>query len=601
MNFNMFLCFRHMRLNLMSILNKAAKSKLSEQSLKRKTWRFFMFVLAIFFVIFIITYVIFMVRSAVENEVSSSELAMTGLNKNIAAILDRYNDMSRQIMINSDVITFLRNSEKPNSYITTNAKYGIIGVTTIYSFVDSVYVYRLDGDYVRTGAGIMLINNWLLKSPEWNEPLQEANGGNIAMINGGGAFHKQIGTPLISMARYIYDIDTQERIGLLVLNLTSSVLNSAMKDQGSNGRTLCFFDHEGNVLWGDETLKSSFRQEFVGKGFHWEETSVDGQRMILCAYSTEDIPIVQVSSSPVLVTGLKSPEAVWIAGILMLAAIITVFSSGVFISSNIARPIDQLTDAIEDTKSDGLLQEIKLSLPNNEIKRLAESYNSMIVHVNQLITQLIDKEKSVQKAEMRILHEQIKPHFLYNSLETISYMALQSNAPKVHDALETLGSFYRNFLSKGSRDIPVRNEIQIVKDYLSLQKLRYSDSFDDEYILDENAMDTMIPKLILQPLVENSLYHGVRLKGEKGIIRISVFKKDDGVHILVYDTGMGMTQDQISKVLSSVSSEDNALRSFGLKGTIERIRYYCNYRETILIRSEPGEYTEIEIIIPNQK
>ena len=583
----------------MSMLNKAAKSKLSEQSLKRKTWQFFMVVLAIFFVIFIITYVIFMVRSAVENEVSSSELAMTGLIKNIEDILDRYNDMSRQIMINSDVVKFLRGVDKKNSYSTTNAKNGIFSDTTIYSFVDSVYVYRLDGDYFRTGAGIMLINNKLLQSPEWHAPLQEAKGANIVMINGGGAFHKQIGTPLISMVRYIYDIDTQERIGLLVINLTASVLNSAVKDQGSNGRALCFFDHEGNVLWGDETLKSSFRQEFVGNGFHWEEISNEGQKMVLCAYSTDEIPIVQVSSSPVLVTGIKSPEAVWITGILMLAAIITVFSSGVFISSNIARPIDQLTDAIEDTKSDGLLQEIKLSLPNNEIKRLAESYNSMIVHVNQLIIQLIDKEKSVQKAEMRILHEQIKPHFLYNSLETISYMALQSNAPKVHDALETLGSFYRNFLSKGSRYIPVRNEIQIVKDYLSLQKLRYADSFDDEYILDENAMDTMIPKLILQPLVENSLYHGVRLKGEKGIIRISVYKKEDGVHILVFDTGVGMTQDQICNVLSSVSSEDNALRSFGLKGTIERIRYYCNYRETIFIRSESGDYTEIEIIIPN--
>lgn len=588
-----------MRLSLMSILKKAAKSKLSAQSLKRKTWQFFMIVLAIFFIIFISTYTIFMVRAAVENEVSSSELAMTGLNKNIEAILDRYNDMSRQIMINSYVINFLHGGD--NSYLTTNAKNGIISDTTVYSFVDSVYVYRLDGDYVRTGAGIMLINNKLRESPEWNAPLKEAKGGNVVMINGGGAFHKQVGTPLISMARYIYDIDTQERIGVLVINLTSSVLNAAMKDQVSNNRALCFFDQEGNVLWGDESLKSSFTQEFVGNGFHWEETNDGKQKMILCAYSTNELPIVQVSSTPVLVTGLKSPEAVWIAVILMLAAIITVFSSGVFISKNIARPIDQLTDAIEDTKSEGLLQEIKLSLPNNEIKRLAGSYNSMIVHINQLIIQLIDKEKSVQKAEMRILHEQIKPHFLYNSLETISYMALQSNAPKVHDALETLGSFYRNFLSKGSRDIPVRSEIQIVKDYLSLQKLRYADSFDDEYILDENAMDTMIPKLILQPLVENSLYHGVRLTGEKEIIRISAFKKEDGVHILVYDTGVGMTQEQISKVLASVSSDDNALESFGLKGTIERIRYYCNYRETILIRSEPGEFTEIEIIIPNHK
>jgi two-component system sensor histidine kinase YesM len=379
------------------------------------------------------------------------------------------------------------------------------------------------------------------------------------------------------------------------------VLYTATRDLNPDSQ-ICFFDKDGNFLSGNEDLKDSFNAEDVNRGFQWTEVNSQGKKEILSSYSTPDSPIVQVSKSVVTAAEIQSSETLLLVITLITAVVLSVFASGAFISSNIARPIDLLTEAMTNTKTDGELHEINLSLPNNEIRGLADSYNSMIVHINNLIAELIEKENSIRKAEMRTLQEQIKPHFLYNSIETLSYMALQSNAPNVHDALETLGSFYRNFLSKGSREIPLRNELLIVKDYLALQKLRYGDVFDDEYIVEEPVLKTLIPKLILQPLVENSLYHGVRLKGEKGLIRISAFEKDEAVHITVYDTGVGMTQQQISDVLSGFSAdEEEELSGFGLKGTIERMRYYCNDHEVIQIRSELGEYTEIEIIIPKEK
>jgi len=225
----------------------------------------------------------------------------------------------------------------------------------------------------------------------------------------------------------------------------------------------------------------------------------------------------------------------------------------------------------------------------------------MIDYLNEMFTRLLEKEKVIQKAEMRVLHEQIKPHFLYNSLESISYMALEAKAPNVHSALETLGSFYRNFLSKGDREIPLEREVQIVRDYLSLQKLRYGDILNDEYDIAEDTEELMIPKLILQPLVENSIYHGIRLTGEKGIIKVSSFMESGKLHITVWDTGIGMTQDTIDSVLKideHPTSLDDSLSGFGLKGTIERIRYYCGRDDVVKIKSELGEYTQIELILP---
>lgn len=584
----------------MKLLGFEIKKRPAERSLKVKTWRFFFLLLSLFIIIIVASYSIIMARAAVESEIKNSELAMTSINKNIKVSLDRYKEMSRLIMLNTEVLEFLGDSGNKLTY-ATRVRNGIISITNIYSNIDSVYVFRGDGTAVSTtGGGVMRVNGALISDAKWNEPLDRAMGGTTLMINGNGAFKKDPGSPLITIARHIYNIDTQEKWGMMVVNLTTSVLDSANKDFSGSNRPICYFDREGTVLWGDESLKDLFSPEFVGKGFSWKEVGSGVQRKMLSAYSAPDIPFVQISISDIPITGMQSWETVWLAVILIAAVVLALISSGAFVSINITRPIEHLTHAITKTKSNGLLQKTGLNLPDNEIRRLADTYNDMVDHINQLITELIEKEKSIQKAEIRILHEQIKPHFLYNSLETISYMALQSDAPKVHDALETLGSFYRNFLSKGSREIPLRNEILIVKDYLALQKLRYGDVFDDEYDLEEGVLDTLVPKLILQPLAENSLNHGIRLKGEKGVIRVRAFEGDNAVHISVHDTGVGMTREKIDEVLSGEAESAADLSGFGLKGTIDRIRYYCNHHEVIQIRSEPGEYTEIEIIIPKR-
>ena len=275
---------------------------------------------------------------------------------------------------------------------------------------------------------------------------------------------------------------------------------------------------------------------------------------------------------------------------------------GLFIKTDITDPIYKLSESMEKNKRTGNLKTIDIEMPSSELDMLKDDYNNLIDHVNELIATLIEKEKTLQRAEMRVLQEQIKPHFLYNSLETIGFLALDAGAVKVHDSLEILGSFYRNFLSKGDRVIPLSREVQIVKDYLALQKLRYGDIFEDEYDIDEKTGKFILPKLILQPLVENSIYHGIRMKGEKGSIKISSKLEDGFLHLKVRDTGVGMTQEQIDKILHSDRNFKGEIEgeSFGLWGTIERIRIYCGSNDVVRIDSEVGEYTEIEFIISEE-
>jgi len=194
---------------------------------------------------------------------------------------------------------------------------------------------------------------------------------------------------------------------------------------------------------------------------------------------------------------------------------------------------------------------------------------------------------------MNVIQEQIKPHFLYNTLETIGCMALQNSREEVYDVVETLGSFYRNFLSKGNENITIAQEVAIVRDYMKLLKIRYDDLFDDEYEIQEDLNSLIILKLILQPLVENAIYHGIRPKGEHGLIKISIFSIGPNVHIKVYDTGVGMSQMKIDQLLNG-----EAKRSFGFQATIDRIRNFYQAENVARIRSVEGEFCEIEIIIP---
>lgn len=143
-----------------------------------------------------------------------------------------------------------------------------------------------------------------------------------------------------------------------------------------------------------------------------------------------------------------------------------------------------------------------------------------------------------------------------------------------------LGDFYRGYLSKGKNEIPLREEIEMVKSYLEIQKLRYGDIFEVEYEIDEKLLNILVPKLILQPLVENSIYHGIRLKGEKGIIKISVYKEKDRAHIVVFDTGVGMSEKQLQDIMN----DEGGGKSFGLKSTIERIQYYYNDLDLIYMK-----------------
>ena len=441
-----------------------------------------------------------------------------------------------------------------------------------------------------------------MKQPEWQNLIANKKGGPVVRINGFDALFSFDGKTLMTICRVINDYNTQQQTGILLMSIDDSLLNMILHAQ--KNEHMCILTDRGQFLAGDEELMKYYDKSFRSETEHSKTVWKGLSRGTMVGRKVDELPIIILSYSS---SSLKAISWESIFGLMLMALAFggAVLLAGSYISKRITRPLADLTAEINRNKFAGGLEKLSVKLPENEIGELGENYNDMIDHLKELIESLLEKEKTIQRAEVWALHEQIKPHFLYNSLETISAMAIDDGAEDVHFALETLGRFFRNFLSKGDREIPLEREVHIIQDYLKLLKLRYGDIINDEYEIDEEAKNCVIPKLILQPLVENGIYHGIRMKGEPGSVKIKAFFEGENLHISVRDSGVGMPQEEIEKILNqkrTAKNEDDLNQfGFGLWGTIERVKYFCDKEDVVRIESVIGDHTEIEFIIPKEK
>lgn len=554
----------------------------------------------------ILSLLIIIRRERNEYAIRESEGVLQGLSKTIYLEMEGYKELSRMIMIEDRLVKYLRaDSDEVSIGLINNARYGIMSILNVTENVDSVFVFREDRQYLTTALATnqkaYQVNLERMDEEDWQEQILGGRGNAQISINGNGMLQRTNKKPMITIGRAVYDLLTQKRTGIMMMNISDALIEKLVNGH-LRGGDLCVVGTDGTFLAGREELLQFYSPEFESETVTHLPVGKGTGRFLLSGCRVEGMSIVVLCAS-----GIGKREFplgnVYVFLTLLLIFVISIFVAGAFITRQITDPVFRLTSAMEQNRQAGKLEKIDAGMPGNELAMLQDEYNNMIEHVNELIKSLIEKEKTLQKAEMRVLHEQIKPHFLYNSLETIGFLAMDAGAENVYTALEMLGSFYRNFLSKGDRELPLEREIRIVQDYLSLQKLRYGDIIHDEYDIAEDTRKCIIPKLILQPLVENSIYHGIRLKGEEGVIRISSFLQDGNLHIVVRDTGVGMEQERIDQLLVTGRDkrEEEPSESFGLWGTIERIRCFCDSDDVVRIRSEIGEYTEIEFILPQRR
>ena len=540
-----------------------------------------------------------------ENITREAVNTLNTLSESISSDIERYKEISRLVMMDEGLVTFLKATGTPvDAVFINNTRSSIMRVLNPTTMVDSVFGFRDDGIYIVSNRNRYSLDFSVLNDPEWRQTIEDQKGGAVISVNADGGIARVVGRPLVSISRVVFDVNTQQRIGMMIMNISSAFIDGKLIS--ISNKKIAVLGNEGTLLSGDPGVPGYVYDMDVSKDVIHKDIRDGNQALLLSVRQIPDMPIYIAVATPIE-NGFVMYGTVYVILGLVLVFLFAIAIAGMYITRNITKPISDVTQVLDKTREKGTLAKIDIEIPQNEIGVLKDAYNGMVERVNDLFDKVLDNEKAIRRAEMRMLHEQIKPHFLYNSLETIGYLAMEDGAEDVHKALETLGSFYRNFLSKGEREITLRTELNIIKDYLALQKLRYGDILTDEYDIAEDTLNCRIPKLILQPIVENSIYHGIRLKGEMGLIRISSRFVDGLLHLSVYDTGIGMPQEQIDEILTKKSyngDTDSAFAdiydtsdSFGLWGTIERVRGFCGRDDVVNIRSEQGEFTEVEFVI----
>lgn len=516
----------------------------------------------------------------------------TAISNNLDSTMKSINSISRLTMLRSTVRTFLL-AESNSTPRTRNAIQEIHDILNTFNLSCNVVILRMDGQYLNTGPGITYVNTGKIFETEWLDEVMAQKGNYVIKAGTRDAFRSNIGE-MVSFVRVINDINTQKPIGILAINLPSRFFEQAY--EGLSGETSHFalYDTSGRLICKDnESTFSSLNPENLLQNTR-EETDKLFYKSIFTCDTLGDSHFILASRLEVrILDGLPAKLLVaLIIGAFILLAFMWLINT--YIAKNVIYPIQRLVDSMAEVQN-GWLHRVSMNVNDDEIGLLKNSYNAMLIEINQLIEELLQKEKTLRMAELDALQEQMKPHFLYNTLDMIRYMALENRTDEVYNMLETLGNFYRRFLSKGSTDLSLGEEIEIVKSYLTLQRTRFEDIFTDEYEIEEGLSSIRVPRLILQPLVENSIYHGIRPKGEHGVIRVTVKRQENFLFLSIYDNGIGMSAHQRELLFSGKDS-----RSFGFQGTIERIRYYYKTEDVFEIHSTEGEYCEIVLKLPLQ-
>lgn len=291
-----------------------------------------------------------------------------------------------------------------------------------------------------------------------------------------------------------------------------------------------------------------------------------------------------------------------------ILSIILVFSAVAFsvfaawsLSKSIYTPIKKLHDVTTTiTKND--LQALMTSDNVDEITELGMSFNIMIGKIKELLDSKIKEQENLKKAELRALQAQINPHFLYNTLDTIIWMAESKQTEQVVKIVSALSSFFRISLSKGMDWITIGEELERIRSYLTIQQMRYRDILDFKIEADEDVSENTILKLILQPLVENALYHGIKNKRQGGTITVRARRSgSDEVLLEVEDNGIGFTPEKLKQLRTELEddSDDIKLESgFGIGNVNKRIRLYYGKPYGISVESEYTTGTCVTLVIP---
>lgn len=323
-----------------------------------------------------------------------------------------------------------------------------------------------------------------------------------------------------------------------------------------------------------------------------------GNQMIAVkTFSLANWRIIGISNRFELATEMQKITGLSLFIIFITIIVLTLMA--IYFASLLTNPLKELQQSMRRASEDlNTNVEIRTS---DEIGQLGESFNQMLVRIRQLIEQSVQEQKKLRRTEMKALQEQIKPHFIYNTLDLLIGLLETNKNEDVINTVEALGAFFRTSLSHGQEFITIREETEHVRNYLYIQRIRHGDKYNYSLEIAEKLLNKKTIKLILQPIVENAIYHGVReLETPGGLITIKgvLREEEKKVCFQVIDNGVGMEPSKIAEINRCLQESGTEQRYFGLSNVNERIRLAFGPEYGLELSATPGGGVTVTVLLP---
>lgn len=407
---------------------------------------------------------------------------------------------------------------------------------------------------------------------------------------------------VFSIVKAVKDPDTGEPVGVLLFDVKHEIISYAINNAniGESGFVYVLDGSDHVVYAPTNTVIYRIKPEWLKSEKTRATAMIQGEKYQIIFQKSQytNWKIVCVSSYQKLMKNVNAMLQAFAA--LLMATLLMVLFVALKISETITKPIVRLRNLMKRTEEGELTVRFEGD-GQDEISDLGRNFNHMLERIQELLDQVYEEQEHKRQAELKVVQEQFKPHFLYNTLDTIGWMAREHSADNIVQLVDALTNVFRISLSKGKDYITLQEEIRYISNYLYIQKIRYGPKVIYEISIEPECEGEEVPKLILQPLVENAIYHGVKMKRGDGHLGVKVAREgEERIVLEVEDDGKGMNHEkaeELEKLLNEPSRPEQN-QSFGLFYVKERlrIRYGDNFRVKIV--SEENRGTKIAIYIP---
>lgn len=457
--------------------------------------------------------------------------------------------------------------------------------------IKSIVVVSKDGRILSNEEGLNMSVSEDMMKEDW---YMEAIHNTMPVLTGARmqSFSPDMDNWVISVSTEISG-DSKENLGVLLMGVEYSVIEDYLSglDLGADGYVFLLNDrdepvyHKDTDYFSDPVKQSSLREiRMAGNGYDKKHNLLTYQTPIQDTGWTM-VGVVSLDTLKMLKRQLF--EVVLLTGGILFCAVLLL---GLLFTRRLSIPMADLERGMGEIEK--LAQ---ISLRKNsfyEVELLTHNYNRMIRRIRELMDKLLEKEGTLRQSELNALISQINPHFLYNTLETIIWMAEFNDSARVITLTKSLAAFFRLSLGGGQELVTAADELEHVRQYLFIQKERYEEKLSYEIFAPEELLDYTVPKIILQPIVENSIYHGIKPLDGPGKITITLSEEKERLIFTVTDNGVGF-----QPAAAPDSEEAVRLGSVGLRNVDERLKLYYGQAFGITIQSAPGEGCTVRLIL----